>query len=263
MALSRFEGRRDAVLNEANVIGTTALRARLFPEPHSTETLKLLREYMQVRLDITQRVPTPEEFSAAVSRSSEIHEALWQQAKAMAAKDSGIVPTGLFIQSLKPVDRRPRETADGLAQPCAECRSARALWGCRGSRGLFRLCRVDWGKRSSHLPMYVMIFLIAAVILLIQHLDRPSTGFITTADDRYRCHHCKIVSGSTVMITTSTVIIYTGVAPRWLPWRGHYRKFLFSTGASSVFTVWVFLISVYVPRDSIRQPSRHPIKRSA
>ena len=28
------------------------------------------------------------------------------------------------------------------------------------------------------------------------------------------------------MITTSTVIIYTGIAPRWLPWRGHYREFL-------------------------------------
>jgi hypothetical protein len=100
MALSRFEGRRDAVLNEANAIGTTALRARLLPEPHSTETLKLLSEYMRIRLDITQRVPTPEEFSAAVSRSNEIHAALWQQARAMAAKDNGIVPTGLFIQSL-------------------------------------------------------------------------------------------------------------------------------------------------------------------
>ena len=59
MALSRFEGRRDAVLNEANAIGTTALRARLLPEPHNTETLKLLREYVQIRLDITQRVPSP------------------------------------------------------------------------------------------------------------------------------------------------------------------------------------------------------------
>jgi hypothetical protein len=46
MALSRFEGRRDAVLQEANAIGTTALRARLLPEPHNTETLKLLREYV-------------------------------------------------------------------------------------------------------------------------------------------------------------------------------------------------------------------------
>ena len=33
MALTRFEARREAVLNEANAIGTTALRARLLPEP--------------------------------------------------------------------------------------------------------------------------------------------------------------------------------------------------------------------------------------
>ena len=38
MALSRFEARRDAVMKEANSIGTTALRARLLPEPHRTET---------------------------------------------------------------------------------------------------------------------------------------------------------------------------------------------------------------------------------
>jgi len=30
-----------------------------------------------------------------------------------------------------------------------------------------------------------------------------------------------------------------------------------------VFQLWVFLISVYILRESIRQPSRHPIKRSA
>jgi hypothetical protein len=34
MALMRFEARREAVLNEANAIGTTALRARLLPAPH-------------------------------------------------------------------------------------------------------------------------------------------------------------------------------------------------------------------------------------
>ena len=39
MALSRFEARRDAIVNEANAIGTTALRARLLPQPHRTETL--------------------------------------------------------------------------------------------------------------------------------------------------------------------------------------------------------------------------------
>ena len=43
MALTRFEARREAVVNEANAIGTTALRSRLLPEPHRTESLKLLQ----------------------------------------------------------------------------------------------------------------------------------------------------------------------------------------------------------------------------
>jgi hypothetical protein len=35
------------------------------------------------------------------------------------------------------------------------------------------------GQRSSRLPVYVMIALVCGVILMIQDLDRPLTGFIT------------------------------------------------------------------------------------
>jgi hypothetical protein len=100
MALSRFELRRDAVLDEANAIGTTALRARLLPAPHNAECVKLLKDYVQLRLDLTQRVLSLGELNAAITRSNAIQEALWQQAKAVAATDTEMVPTGLFIQSL-------------------------------------------------------------------------------------------------------------------------------------------------------------------
>src|SRR5215469_1928250 len=92
MALSRFEARRDAILAEANAIGTTALRARLLPEPHRKEVLGLLRDYVRVRLNITQRVASAAELNAAIVRSGEIHEALWQQTKLVAAKDNSMVP---------------------------------------------------------------------------------------------------------------------------------------------------------------------------
>ena len=59
MALSRFEGRREAVMHEANAIGTTALRARLLPPPHRGEALKLLQEYVKIRIDITERPRLP------------------------------------------------------------------------------------------------------------------------------------------------------------------------------------------------------------
>ena len=95
MALSRFEARRDAVLAEANAIGTTALRARLLPAPHNGQTIKLLREYIQIRLDLSRRNATPENLADVLSRSNVLQEALWQQAKAVAAKAPGANATVL------------------------------------------------------------------------------------------------------------------------------------------------------------------------
>src|SRR3954470_8044718 len=110
MALSRFEARRDAVLNEANSIGKTALRARLLAEPYRTEALKLLKEYVQIRLDIVQSERSLAEVKVTVDRSNAIQEALWQQAKSASVADSGMVPTGLFIQTLN-------EMIDNQASP--------------------------------------------------------------------------------------------------------------------------------------------------
>src|SRR5258707_1347273 len=101
MALTRFEAHgAKQFFNEANAIGTTALRARLLPEPHRTESLKLLREYAQIRIDY---IPTGKSFAelpTLIERSNNIQEALWQQVKALSAKDNNMVPTGLFIQAL-------------------------------------------------------------------------------------------------------------------------------------------------------------------
>jgi hypothetical protein len=87
-------------LNEANAIGTTALRARLLPEPHRAEVLKLIREYVQIRVDIVRSGHSLAELRTVVDRSNVIQEALWQQAKAVIVKDNSMVPTGLFIQTL-------------------------------------------------------------------------------------------------------------------------------------------------------------------
>lgn len=180
MALSRYEARRDAVLSEANAIGTAALRARLLPEPHNTETLKLLRDYVKLRLDMTQRVLTPAEFDTAVARSSQIQEGLWQQAVAVAAKNQELVPTGLFIDALNRLidDQEKRLTAFRNRVPNIVLL---ALYGVAVIAGAFSGYAGGLGTRSSRLPTFVMITLICAVILLIQDLDRPSMGFITTS----------------------------------------------------------------------------------
>jgi len=50
MAADAFHARKQALVEEANAIGTTYLRAGLIPEPHRTEVRQVLREYVEERL---------------------------------------------------------------------------------------------------------------------------------------------------------------------------------------------------------------------
>lgn len=180
MALTRYDARRDAVLNEANAIGTAALRAGLLPAPHSVESVRLFRDYVQVRLDITTRVPTPDEFSVAIARSNEIQKALWLQAKAALAKDNAMAPTGLYIQALN-------ETFDNQEKRLTAFRTRVPNIVFIGLYGI-SIVAIGFAAYASGLerlrwrgPIYVTILLVAAVILLIQDIDRPNAGFVAVS----------------------------------------------------------------------------------
>ena len=178
MALTRFEARRAAVLNEANAIGTTALRARLLPEPQRMEILKLLKEYVQIRVDIVESGHSLADLRPVVDRSNAIQEALWQQAKALVAKDNSMVPTGLFIQTLN-------EMIDDQEKRLAALRNRvpnvvlLGLFGIATIAGGFAGYASGLDPKRNRLPVYITGFLVSAVILLIFDLDRPSSGFIT------------------------------------------------------------------------------------
>jgi hypothetical protein len=177
MALSRFEARRVAVLNEANAIGTTALRARLLPESHRTDVLKLLKEYVQIRVDTVQSGPAMAELRTVVDRSNAIQEALWQHAKAIVAKDNSMVPTGLFIQTLNEMidDQEKRLAAFRNRVPNVVLLG---LFGIAAVTGGFAGYASGLDPKRNRLPVYIMGFLVSAVILLIFDLDRPGSGFI-------------------------------------------------------------------------------------
>jgi hypothetical protein len=78
MAMARFEERREAVLNEANAIGTAALRASLLPAPHDAQSLTLFRDYTAIRIEIAKAPPSPAQLDAAIARSNSLQMALWR-----------------------------------------------------------------------------------------------------------------------------------------------------------------------------------------
>jgi len=180
MALTRFEARRDAVLSEANSIGTTALRARLLPPPHNVESLTLLRQYVKVRLDVTRRVPTTLEMNAAIARSNALQEALWQQAAAVAAKSNAMIPTGFFIQTLNEMidNHEKRLTAGRNRVPNI---ALLALYAIAVVAIAFTGYAGAMEARRWRPAVYITGALTAAMILLIQDLDRPGAGFVTVS----------------------------------------------------------------------------------
>jgi hypothetical protein len=55
---------------------------------------------VKTRLEVTQKPTTQANLAAAIEKSNALQEKLWRQAMELAATDSGMVPTGLFIQTL-------------------------------------------------------------------------------------------------------------------------------------------------------------------
>src|ERR1044072_1049930 len=82
LAASRFDNRRQLVLDEANAIGTTYLRAGMLPE-HGQQFRDLLRAYVSSRLDALQ----PGKLVEGIHRSEEIQQKVWTEAETVGQKN--------------------------------------------------------------------------------------------------------------------------------------------------------------------------------
>jgi len=99
MAVSRHDTRRELVVQEANSILTTARRARLLPEPQAASVGRLLREYVALRIEAHRETQFSQRFAALRKSSADLHEHLWNEAVAAAAKQPTPI-TASFIVSL-------------------------------------------------------------------------------------------------------------------------------------------------------------------
>jgi hypothetical protein len=174
LAASRFDARRQAVLEEANAIGTTFLRSRLLPDPERLESARLLREYVEVRIRGVQE-NRPE---AAVARSVALHELLWLQASAATEKDRGSIITGVYIQSLNNlIDLHAKRILVGI-----HSRIPLVIWGSLFSLAMLGMafvgyqCGLSTTRRSPAMPALVLAFSI--VLALIADLDRGQEGLL-------------------------------------------------------------------------------------
>jgi hypothetical protein len=174
LAASRFDVRRGLVIDEANAIGTTYLRAGLLPEPHRTGVRTLLREYVDVRLEAVQ----PGKLSESIRRSGELHARLWAHAVAVGEKNPGSIVVGLFIGSLNEViDLHTKRLALGVRN-----RIPGPIWA-----ALYFVTIIGTSVMGYHsglaglgrsLANLALVLAFTAVMTLIADLDRPQDGLL-------------------------------------------------------------------------------------
>lgn len=101
MALSRYESRSTAVVEEANAMGTTYLRTRLLPPALGEAARVLLKEYADSRVAAGRiALHQGEARAAELARATGVLDRLWLVAAQAAESDGNPVRSGLFIQSL-------------------------------------------------------------------------------------------------------------------------------------------------------------------
>jgi uncharacterized membrane protein (Fun14 family) len=178
LSLQRFDSRSEAVVNEANAIGTAYLRAQLLPASLRDDAQVALREYLELRVQASavsgiERAEREE----LLTKTARSQTTLWGFARRAAEANPNPVTSGLFIQSLNEVfdafgrrvaalDRHVPEMV--LLLLYVTFVMAGAIVGFASGAG---------GHRPS-MVSYIMIVLMVVLVFIILDLDRPRRGVI-------------------------------------------------------------------------------------
>jgi hypothetical protein len=178
MAVARYDGRKALVLQEANAIGTTYLRAGFLAPDQAEQARKLLRDYVDSRLLFVAAKEDMLNVDQAFATASALQEHLWAIANAAVAQDARSVPAGLFVQTLNEVIdvSEARRAAFTNHVPGAVLALLVAVsCGAMGFIGF--VCGLD-GRRGQ-LSTATFTVLTALVLVIILDMDRPRHGLIT------------------------------------------------------------------------------------
>jgi hypothetical protein len=177
LAVGRYESRRTAVVDEANAIGTTYLRAQLIPEPARTRSLALLREYTDLAIRLAHDVPSSSDMRRTAAEEAVVQRRLWRLADE--ALDAEPVASGprLYVDSLNTMIDMQTVRISGLNNRVPGAVLALEVIGAAIALALLGLFLSVLGRGL--LPIVFAAALVSMLLLVTFDLDRPVRGLIT------------------------------------------------------------------------------------
>lgn len=178
LSLQRYDNRSQAVVDEANAIGTAWLRAQLLPDTVRTQVQEGLRRHASLRtraasIDLAHE----SDRDVLLSETNRNLDAVWNLTLQAAAERPDMVSSGLFIQALNDmIDSFGRRDA-ALARhvPNEILFLLFATFVLTG--GVVGYAAGVAGHRPS-ITTYVLVVLIVVLSFVIMDLDRPRRGMI-------------------------------------------------------------------------------------
>ena len=178
MSMQRYDQRTQALIDEANAIGTTVLRVQLLPQHFQKEVGDKLRQYIDVRIAIGQvdltRTGEREQYNRQIA---ELQSEFWSLAVVATNDDPRPVTTGAFVTALNEmIDRQGKRTAL-LQMHVPEVVLLLLFVVFLASGGMLGYSSGLGGRRVL-VPAAMMSLVIAMIVFIIMDLDRPKRGLI-------------------------------------------------------------------------------------
>jgi hypothetical protein len=181
LAVGRYENRRAAVVDEANMLGTAYLRAQTLAEPNRTSSLDLLRQMTDVSIEIAQTVPGSPEQADAISGGGQIQRALWDQAGQAVTTEPTLTGPSRYIESLNAAFEAQSTRIYGLGNRVPTPVLLLEILGAAFALGLLALHLGTLG-RGPGIAMLAAL-LVGATLWITFDLDRPVRGLINVPAD--------------------------------------------------------------------------------
>jgi len=178
LSLQRFDNRSQAVVDEANAIGTSYLRAQLLPTTIRGEVQTLLRHYVDLRVKAGEiSLDKEEQRDVIIAQANKVLDELWGYARRAAEEDARPMTAGLFIQSVNDlIDSYGRRDA-ALIRHVPELVLFLLYGTFLLAGGVVGYAAGVGGHRPS-LVTYILVMLIVVLTFIIVDLDRPRRGLI-------------------------------------------------------------------------------------
>ncbi|HZO36374.1 MAG TPA: hypothetical protein VFB41_05790 [Solirubrobacteraceae bacterium] len=180
MAVGRYDSRRAAVVDDANAIGTTYLRAQTLREPMRRRSLTLLVRYTDTSIALSNEIPGSARARATIAKGDALHRLLWSLAGDALARSPTDTAPRLYVESLNQMIDMQTVRVSALANRVPAAVLAVEIAGAAVGLGLLALYLAILSRGV------VMVFLAASLIsvllLITFDLDRPTRGLVTVPD---------------------------------------------------------------------------------